>query len=291
MIKAESKSIEKVSCAQFNAVTQHFAFFSTKEFFPLAEKFAHLHRHNYYMLLFNESGRGRHRIDFNTYEIEPLSITCMHPGQLHQWLEYEDLQGYLIFFEKEFYALRYQTYQLNQFHFFSYRHEGSYLKTNKEAFLKCEAVTRLMQDEYRMQAIEFEKSLRSYLNILLIELKRLFTPGMVNSERGQAIELVSHFEELIEQHFRQMHLVKDYASLLYVRANYLNSVCTAVTGSTAGELIRDRILIEAKRILIHEQKSIAELSYELGFEDNSYFGRFFKKYVHCSPDKFRNQGM
>jgi AraC family transcriptional regulator, transcriptional activator of pobA len=290
MAKTESNSIEKISCARLNNTSQHFALYAIQDFLPMAQELSHLHRHNYYMLLFNEKGNGKHIIDFNTYDIEPLSITCMHPGQLHQWLEYQNLQGYLIFFEKEFYALRYQTHQLNQFHFFSYRHESSYVITSQDAFLKCLTEIRLMENEYKTKLPDFEKSLRSYLNILLIEIKRLFLPAMINNVRSQSIELISHFEDLIEQNFRKLHLVKDYALLLYVRPNYLNSVCMAVTGNSAGELIRNRILIEAKRILVHEPKTISELSYYLGFEDNSYFGRFFKKYVHCSPDKFKKQG-
>ena len=72
-----------------------------------------------------------------------------------------------------------------------------------------------------------------------------------------------------------------------VRPNYLNAVCNEVAHSSAGDLIRNRILLEAKRLLIHEKKTASEIAYELGFADNSYFGRFFKKYENTTPDGFK----
>jgi AraC-like DNA-binding protein len=83
--------------------------------------------------------------------------------------------------------------------------------------------------------------------------------------------------------------VSEYAKLLGITANYLNETVKTVTGQTAGELIRDRLLLEAKRWLIHSELSIAQVADQLHFDDPSYFSRFFKKYAHCSPGDFRRQ--
>ncbi|WP_242692211.1 helix-turn-helix domain-containing protein [Aridibaculum aurantiacum] len=77
--------------------------------------------------------------------------------------------------------------------------------------------------------------------------------------------------------------------MLYVTPNHLNALCKDVTGRPAGELIRDRVLLEAKRLLINAKMSISEIALELDFTDNSYFTKFFKKYEGVTPEVFRKQ--
>ena len=101
--------------------------------------------------------------------------------------------------------------------------------------------------------------------------------------------LLRNFRKLIDQHYLSIRLPKEYADLLYVTPNHLNALCHDLLGKTAGELIRDRILLEAKRLLTNANMTIAEISYTLNFQDNSYFNRFFKKYAGVTPDEFRKQ--
>jgi len=101
--------------------------------------------------------------------------------------------------------------------------------------------------------------------------------------------LLKNFQKLIEQHYKEKKLTKDYAAILYVTPNHLNALCKDVTGRAAGELIRDRILLEAKRLLINAKMTISEIALELDFADNSYFSKFFKKYTSLTPEVFRKQ--
>jgi AraC-like DNA-binding protein len=98
-----------------------------------------------------------------------------------------------------------------------------------------------------------------------------------------------NFRQLIETNYREKKLTKEYAAMLYVTPNHLNALSKDVTGLSAGELIRDRILLEAKRLLINAQINISQIAAELGFIDNSYFTKFFKKYVGFTPEIFRKQ--
>ena len=82
---------------------------------------------------------------------------------------------------------------------------------------------------------------------------------------------------------------KDYASLLYITPNHLNALCKELLGESAGELIRKRIILEAKRLLVIKDYSIAEVAYELNFNDNSYFTKFFKKIEGMTPEDFRKK--
>jgi len=101
--------------------------------------------------------------------------------------------------------------------------------------------------------------------------------------------LLRNFRRLIDQHYLTIRLPKEYADLLYVTPNHLNALCQDLLGKTAGELIRDRILLEAKRLLTNADMTVTEIGYILNFQDNSYFNRFFKKYVGVTPDEFRKQ--
>ncbi len=75
--------------------------------------------------------------------------------------------------------------------------------------------------------------------------------------------------------------------MLFVTPNHLNALSKHVTGKPAGELIRDRVILEARRLLVNTGTTIAEVASELEFEDNSYFSKFFKKYTGQTPEAFR----
>jgi AraC family transcriptional activator of pobA len=92
---------------------------------------------------------------------------------------------------------------------------------------------------------------------------------------------------LVNQHYVEKRLPKEYAAMLYVTPNYLNALCRDLLGKSAGQLIRDRILLEAKRLLVNTDISISEIAYRLNFKDNSYFTKFFKKYSGVTPEDFK----
>jgi len=272
------------------AITQNklkFSIYKTIDFLPYMKELDVPHRHNYNMILLNERNSGKQLVDFEECIIEPFSITCLHYGQIHQWLDYDKIEGYIIVFENDFFALRHQNYELSEFSFLTYRHKIPYAKVSKEQFENVKSIALWMLKEFSGKGNNFDKHLYSLLNLMLLELDRLFEPNNKNTEFSQSLQLIYHFEELIDKYFREKHFVKDYASILHVRPNYLNAVCNEVTKSSAGDLIRNRIILEAKRLLIHEKKTASEIAYELGFTDNSYFGRFFKKYENNTPDGFK----
>jgi AraC-like DNA-binding protein len=101
--------------------------------------------------------------------------------------------------------------------------------------------------------------------------------------------LLKSFQQLINQYYRTMRLPKEYAELLYITPNHLNALCRELLGKTAGDVIRERVLLEAKRLLTNAGMNILEIAYELNFKDNSYFTRFFKNYEGITPEEFRKK--
>jgi AraC family transcriptional regulator, transcriptional activator of pobA len=125
------------------------------------------------------------------------------------------------------------------------------------------------------------------LMIILVRLSRVVPDTFKKGASKHNVVLMRQFEKLIEQHFREKRLPKEYAEMMFVTPNHLNALSNDVAGKSAGELIRERILLEAKRLLANSDLMISQIAAILHFEDNAYFTRFFKKYLGTTPEGFR----
>ncbi|NJO89493.1 MAG: AraC family transcriptional regulator [Chloroflexia bacterium] len=99
--------------------------------------------------------------------------------------------------------------------------------------------------------------------------------------------MLNEFRKALNNKFSELKTSKEFAQLLNISPNYLNAICKDIYNKTVSEIIQERIMLEAKRLLSHTGLSVSEISYKLGFKDNSYFGRYFKKATGLPPEKFR----
>lgn len=289
-MKPKSFNIEHLRCNAFRRAGKTFDMVRYEDFMAeTTSTFRKPHRHNYYMILLATSGAGKQLIDFHRYEIKPGRVFLMFPGQIHAWEEDDQLKGFLIFFTAEFFTLRYNNNNLLEFPFFQPGAPQPYVDLCDARSSSLSAVCTDMLAEYETGESDYLKMLRSYLNIFLVHCKRLYDHAYARFDAmdQNAALIVQNFQQLIEQHFAEKHKVRDYAEMLLITPNYLNAVSSRITGKSAGELIRNRIMLEAKRMLLHDKRTVAEIGHDLHFDDNSYFCRFFKKYEGTSPEKFR----
>jgi AraC family transcriptional activator of pobA len=267
--------------------------FCTIELTGLLERFPSLefpHIQDYFCLMFVEDARGEITIDnlkiradqAKTIVIKPRCISKIDLNRL--------AKGKLICFTEDFFSLRYNSNTLSQFAFLQ-RDALPFIRLNNEQNAHLDGLITLLEREYSNQKRDSKKVLRSYLNILLVELDRIFSPSGFVLNRSLNLEKIQKYESLIEKHFLVKRLPSQYAALLNVSPNYLNKICKEETGQTAGDLIRKRIVIETQRQLHYTNLSVKEIADKLGFENASYFVTFFKKNAGMTPEQFRKSGI
>lgn len=247
------------------------------------------HAHDFYLLLYVTQGRGTHTIDLVTYPLEPGSLFFMTPGQVHHWQLSEDAQGYVVLFEADFYLARYPGGQLYEYPFFQHVH-APVLHLGAEETELLPLFERMWQ-EHTTPAPQQDEVFRSYLLICLELAARHYPAATVQAASGgprHAQQLLREFGALLNQHFRAQREVQHYADLLHVSPNHLNALCRRHLGKTASTLVQERVLMEARRLLRHTSATVAQIADTLGFDDASYFGRYFRKHTGQTPEGFRH---
>ena len=251
---------------------------------------AFLHRHSYYHILWMCNAQGRHVLDFDSYEIKPYSVFFISPGQIHGWTSTLDASGYAINFSAEFFLQLFpRAEEPADFPFFHIANTDPVLYLTPDQHAELFPLLLELEKEYKdVQRWRYDV-VRSFLQILLIRLRRLHRPHGTESVLPRSYSLTRSFKVLIEDHYLESGSVQDYASLLFVTDRKLNEAVKATTGRTATQLIHDRVLMEAKRLLAQSELNVAEIAYQLNFDDFAYFCRFFKKNVQLTPSEFKRK--
>lgn len=247
------------------------------------------HRHTFYQVLYVKKGKGFHHIDFQENEISSPQIFFLSPTQVHDLrFENAEIEGFLINFDEYFYnTFLTKINFIDDFTFFNRNGKVSCFDTKKsqkeidEIFLK-------IGKTFTKKPLNYLEFLRVYLLELFLLVEGFQEQSEQEKQYSNQQHIISNFEKLLEKHFHEAHHPKYYAERLAITANYLNLVCKNYLGKTAGELIRERVILEAKRLLINSQLSVSEISYLLHFDDNSYFTKFFKQNTGLTPFQFRN---
>lgn len=264
-----------------------FDLFSFKYFAKDIEHLKHTHRHNFYALIFTTKGNGRHTIDFAEYEIIPQRVFLITYGQLHHWDYLRSVSGFIILFTEAFYNLIYTGND---------KIKSDKALVNNQAFVDLDDnefkewnnLIRLIEEEYLSNATNCKEVICLMLKALILKYNRKSNKVLINANlSSRKHTLIGEFKAYIEQYYKEWKLPKLYAQLMNITPNYLNSICKEVQNKSATELIKDRIILEAKRLLIHTDDTVTQIAYELGFEDNSHFGKYFKSALNITPDQYR----
>ncbi|WP_020526110.1 AraC family transcriptional regulator [Flexithrix dorotheae] len=246
------------------------------------------HRNMFYEILFIKQGSGYQTIDFTRYPIQSNTFYFISEGQIQCWELSENVEGFTVFFTRDFYDLWSSDVSVFDFSFFHSSYllptlrlrDDSKVKVFENLFLTLDKEFAHPSDQHQ------DKILWSYLNVLLYKLQQNFK-GNPQQHAQYAYQAIRNFDILVQKNFRQIRAVADYADMLHISPNYLNALCKKAEGKHAKEIINDRVLLEAKRLLYNSNKCITDIAFSLKFKDASYFSRFFRKGTGMSPEEFR----
>jgi AraC family transcriptional regulator, transcriptional activator of pobA len=242
-----------------------------------------LHRHDFYFVLALKTGHGSHEIDFVPHPVRDNSVFFIRPGQVHRLVLKTGSEGYLMEFAKDYFPSNANDQLLRK------ASNKSFCPVDAEGAMKLQNVLSAIHEEYTNQKEGFREVINANLSIFFIELVRqrqhIESPGDVRN--GYAEERLQDFLELLEAEVSKHKQVSYYADSLNLSQFQLNSITKTLVGKTAAELIDDHILLEAKRYLLATSNQVNQIAYHLGYEDVSYFIRFFKKRTGHTPEMFR----
>lgn len=251
----------------------------------------HNHRSDHYKIYFLEEGMGRYQIDFQGVEINGTGIFCLSPGQVLT-VETESVKsGYEIAFNREFYCVETHGKEIAcNGVLFNNVHRATSLQLSKEEAVTYQGLVGNMIRELERPGKAHREMLETYLRMFLIEVLRMSDEradweAEVNDSESR---LAEDFIALVEKHFRTIHAISEYAGKLFVSPKSLAKRLKAHGYKTPTEVVRDRVVLEAKRDLRYTSKTIKEIAFELGFEDPAYFTRYFKKATEESPQAYRD---
>lgn len=247
------------------------------------------HSHDFFLCVFFTSGTGKHEIDFNTYPIGPGEIFFLKPGQTHFW-KFDDIpEGFIFFHTQEFYDFYFLNHKLSSFPFWFSLNNPPLLTLPSGKIKKIETLFREINSEYAKEEPYKRFKLVNLLNLVYIELSREYTGTELRSGSTSPayIKILRAMEILIEEFFWVEKSAKFYADKLNITNKHLNRVTKETLNKTTTDLITERVVLEAKRLIVHSTNTFSELGEMLGYSDYAYFSRVFKSRTGMTPLQFK----
>jgi AraC family transcriptional activator of pobA len=244
------------------------------------------HRHNSYVLVFFTKGSGTHDIDFDTFKIQPGSMFFMQPGQIHHWSLSDDIDGFVVFYSQEMYNLYFRQKTIDAYPFYHSLGISPEMIFDAKESKAIEPYFYNMLEEYQGNKMMKQDKIMNLLDSIHIEIARKYNEDFVLETHSYNVK-IKELDELLEKYFWTEKAPSFYASQLHITLKHLNRICNEILKKTTTQVITDRIILEAKRMLMDKKRTVNEIATELGFDDYSYFVRLFKKHTAMTPTAFR----
>lgn len=243
------------------------------------------HKHDFFIILLFEQGRGSHTIDFKSYSIEEQQVHLLFPGQVHQWEFQEQTVCYQLMISREWFESFFPDIRFSSL----YYQQHPVFKVSDLLFKALRYEFLAIDQELKDTTVLWE-IIQTRSKLIGLLLRKTFELAFNDFEKYHSNPIISKFVQLIDLHFKSDRSVSFYAEKLHISANYLNIVCKKGVNIAASTLIHDRILLESKRLLKISEMSVKDIVYDLGFYDHASFSKFFKNQTGMTPSQFKEQG-
>lgn len=272
-----------------------FAIFDLRQYLADDDgKTNHAHTHSFYQIIWFKTGRGKHYVDFKEYDVFENAIFFIAKDQVHYFDDNRDYDGVLIHFNESF-----LVQNDNEVEFFlkcsmfnnPYQTPSCCIGRGIEPILN-EYIRQIQLELDNPRSFGQDELLKSYLKAFLIQVQRKKNefeekqgkqPFAVDEKRLQLIEFIN----LVDANYTKGLTVAEYAGLMHVSSRTLSDLTHQTLNKTPSLMIQERIILEAQRLLLHSNLNVSQVAYRLGFDDPSYFVKYFKKHAELSPSEFR----
>jgi AraC family transcriptional activator of pobA len=260
-------------------------------FFEDNSYFDHLQRNNYYSLIWIKEGTGKLKTGFSEYDFEQNSLFSFAPYEPFLFSS-KLVKGVAIYFHSDFFCIhKHQTEVTCNGVLFNNIFETPFFLVDEKLEATLNGVIEQIKSEIQNPGIAQYELLISFMKIFLIAASRVKSQQQPHTSQLKDVKkepfILQDLKDAIQKEFKSKHAPADYAALLNISLNALTKITKRHFNKNLTSLITERIIIEAKRELYLTNKSIKELAYELGYEDEYYFSRFFKRNASISPQMYR----
>ncbi|MCR4031394.1 MULTISPECIES: helix-turn-helix domain-containing protein [Flavobacterium] len=245
------------------------------------------HSHNFEELIIGNKGQLEHFIDFNSKVIDAPFISFVTQGKIHRakpLVKDGECDIWVLRFKSEFIAET--TFSL----YASFHDKANISMQSNQCFEKLDILCKMIYDEYIQEAPDLAviRQLLSALFTIIESERRKMNLDNDESKKIQSSTFKS-FLRLLEDHYKESKDVNFYAEKLFMTSRNLNNICQSILQQSVSEIIETRKLTEAKNLLMTTDKNVAEIGYELGFNEKTYFTHAFKRKAGLTPTEFRDE--
>ena len=252
-----------------------------------------LHSHDFYQLMWFWHGTGSHQIDFNDEEVSPNKVFVISSGQLHQFKDLESPEGIIIQFDEGFFSeMDDNLDSIIKYSVFNAFHLPPYYLIGSETWERLKGIAAEMNREKSdVEKFAHDSYIYSLVKMFLIVLIRegLRTDNKPIYNNSAAYQYFINFRKALDNNYRRYHTVQQYATALRMSSKTLTQRVIQYSGQSPLQLINNKLIVEAQRMLRSKPMLIKEIAYELGFDDDSYFVKFFKRQTGLLPSEFKEK--
>jgi AraC-like DNA-binding protein len=288
-LKNNSTNIAQYHLHKLSPQKLQFEIYNLKEYRKKSgNKAVRPHSHSYYQIIWFFNAKGTHTVDFKIYDIKENTILFITKDQIHAFDDNYDCEGWLIHFNESFF-MHTDVDVFLKYNIFTTQENPCYALETDTLFKGKKYIDLIIAELKNRKDFGFEDSVRFLLKCFLINLERVHQKRAtknVNPNDAYTLHLYQ-FKELIELNYKKGLTIKEYADLMNISSKTLNTITKKVLQKSPSKFIAERIILEAKRLLKFTSLQISEIAFSLGFEDPSYFIKYFKRHVKLAPLEFR----